>query len=65
MEQKAARAQEVEKLEKHCKKDASAIDQRKAMVEEELGGIQPEVDAAKEAVGELKASNINEIKGFR
>ena len=35
------------------------------MVEQELGGIQPEVDAARAAVGELKASNLNEIKGFR
>lgn len=35
------------------------------MVEGELSGIQPEVDAAKSAVGELKSSNLNEIKGFR
>ena len=35
------------------------------MVENELSGIQPEVDAARSAVGELKASNLNEIKNFR
>ena len=38
---------------------------RKADVEGELGGIQPEVDAAREAVGQLKPSNLNEIKNFR
>lgn len=27
--------------------------------------IQPEVDAAKELVGELKPANLNEIKAFR
>jgi hypothetical protein len=27
--------------------------------------VQPEVDAARSAVGSLKAANINEIKGFR
>lgn len=35
------------------------------MVEDELKDIQPEVDAAKAAVGDLKQSNLNEIKAFR
>lgn len=35
------------------------------MVEQELSGIQPEVDQARAAVGELKSSNLNEIKNFR
>lgn len=35
------------------------------MVEDELKDIQPEVDAAKEAVGDLKQANLNEIKNFR
>lgn len=35
------------------------------MVEQELSGVQPEVDAARSAVGQLKASNLNEIKNFR
>merc|ERR1719362_1570018 len=35
------------------------------MVEHELSNIQPEVDAARAQVGELKSSNLNEIKGFR
>ena len=35
------------------------------MVEQELSGIQPEVDAARAQVGELKPANLNEIKGFR
>jgi dynein heavy chain 2 len=34
-------------------------------VEEELSHVQPEVDAAKDAVGSLKPANINEIKAFR
>jgi len=35
------------------------------LVEQELGGIQPEVDAAREAVGDLKPANLTEIKNFR
>ena len=35
------------------------------MVEMELSGIQPEVDQARAAVGELQAKNLNEIKNFR
>ena len=35
------------------------------MVEGELSHVQPEVDKAKAAVGELKPAHLNEIKGFR
>ena len=34
-------------------------------VEAELADVQPQVDAARAAVGELKPANLNEIKGFR
>ena len=30
-----------------------------------MSGVQPEVDAARAAVGELKPANLNEIKNFR
>ena len=39
--------------------------ERKVAVEHELSSVQPEVDAARAQVGELKSSNLNEIKGFR
>ena len=65
MEQKAARKAEVEQLQSHCANDERIISERKIMVEGELSGIQPEVDAARALVGELKSSNLNEIKGFR
>jgi hypothetical protein len=65
MEQKAARKTEVEALQKQCNADQVHIEKRKADVEQELGGVQPEVDAAKAAVGQLKPSNLNEIKSFK
>lgn len=65
MEQKAERKQEVEKLQAKCTEDEKLITDRKKMVEAELGEIQPEVDKAKEAVGDLKPSNLQEIKVFR
>ena len=47
MEQKAARKTEVETLQAHCANDEKVISERKIMVEQELSGIQPEVDAAR------------------
>ena len=34
-----------------CAKDQTAIETRKSDVEQELSGVQPEVDAARAAVG--------------
>lgn len=65
MEHKAARKQEVEVLQDNCKHDEKFITDRKSQVEHELSGIQPEVDKARALVGELKSSNLNEIKNFR
>lgn len=65
MEKKAARKAEVETLQNACTRDEEIIVQRKQQVEGELAGIQPMVDAARSQVGELKSSNLNEIKGFR
>lgn len=65
MEHKAARKTEVENLQGQCANDEKIISERKIQVEQQLSGIQPEVDAAREQVGQLKASNLNEIKGFR
>lgn len=65
MEQKAERKQEVEALQTKCAEDKKLIEARKAAVENELAHVQPQVDAAKAAVGELKPANLNEIRGFR
>lgn len=65
MEQKAQSKQEVEALQAKCSDDEKMIKERKAMVESELSEIQPQVDSAKKAVGELNPSNLNEIKNFR
>jgi dynein heavy chain 2 len=65
MEQKAERKQEVEALQAKCAEDQQLIEARKASVEHELSHVQPQVDAARAAVGELKPSNLNEIKAFR
>lgn len=51
MEQKAERKQEVEALQNACAKDQTIIETRKRDVEHELSGVQPEVDAARAAVG--------------
>lgn len=65
MEQKAERKQEVEALQAKCAEDQQLIEARKASVESELSHVQPQVDAARAAVGDLKPANLNEIKGFR
>lgn len=65
MEQKAERKQEVEALQAKCAEDQTIIEARREEVEHELAHVQPEVDAAKAAVGDLKPANLNEIKAFR
>lgn len=65
LEKKAERKAEVETLQAGCARDEEAILERKSMVEGELSHVQPEVDKAKAAVGELKPAHLNEIKGFR
>lgn len=65
MEKKAARKTEVESLQQNCAHDEQVIQKRRTMVEHELSSIMPEVEEAKEQVGELKPSNLNEIKAFR
>lgn len=65
MEQKAERKQEVEALSTKCAEDQKIIEARRQQVEHELSHVQPEVDAAKAAVGDLKPANLNEIKAFR
>ena len=51
LEEKAERKQEIEQLKKRCTEDEQFVHERKVIVEEELSGVQPEVDAAKAAVG--------------
>lgn len=65
MEAKASRKAEVEVLQQQSQEAEKHIVERKQMVEHELSHIQPEVDAAKAQVGDLKPANLNEIKGFR
>jgi dynein heavy chain 2 len=65
MEQKAERKQEVEALQAKSAEDQRVIEIRKHEVEHELSHVQPEVEAAKAAVGGLKPANLNEIKNFR
>lgn len=65
LEKKADRKQEAEKLKRQCLEDEEVIKERKVLIEEELVDIMPEVEAAREQVGELKQDNLNEIKAFR
>ncbi len=65
LEEKANKKQEIEQLQRRCTEDEAYINERKVVVEDELSGVQPEVDAAKAAVGQLNSSNINEIKAYK
>merc|ERR1719171_887628 len=39
--------------------------EKKAEIEEQLRGIQPVLEAAKEAVGGIKSDNLNEIRSLK
>ena len=65
LEEKAERKQEIELLKQRCNQDEQEVNERKVVVEDELSGVQPEVDAAKAAVGQLSSANLNEIKAYK
>ena len=65
MEAKAARKQEVEVLKKKCQEDEVVISEQKALVDDELKDIWPEVEAAQSAVGDLKSENLNEVRNYK
>jgi len=65
MEKKAERKQEVETLQKRCLQDEEVIQKRRGEVEVELSDVQPLVDQARHAVGELKPENLNEVRNYK
>ncbi|TMW62553.1 hypothetical protein Poli38472_005171 [Pythium oligandrum] len=56
---------EVEELKKQLAKAEEATTARKREIEQELGDITPILQSAKEAVGNIKSDNINEIRSLK
>lgn len=56
---------EVEELKKQLAKAEEATNGRKREIEQELGEITPILQSAKEAVGNIKSDNLNEIRSLK
>lgn len=56
---------EVEELKKQLAKAEEATNARKREIEGELGEITPILQTAKEAVGNIKSDNLNEIRSLK
>lgn len=59
------RRKEVEILQVKLNKEESDLNYRKGGIEDELSDIQPLIDSARKAVGQIKSDNINEIKSLK
>ncbi|CAD7696589.1 unnamed protein product [Ostreobium quekettii] len=65
MEQAAERKQEVENIQKKLAVEEMELSQKRGGVEEELTAVQPLIDQARKAVGQIKPDNINEIRSLK
>ncbi|GFR50179.1 hypothetical protein Agub_g12346, partial [Astrephomene gubernaculifera] len=61
----ADRRKEVEVLKKRTAVEEVEMKQRRVKVEEELSEVQPLIDAARKAVGNIKKDNISEIRSLK
>ena len=59
------RKKEVEALQVKLGQEEQVLISRKAGIEDELKDIQPVIDSARKAVGQIKSDNLNEIKSLR
>ena len=65
MEGTVEKRREVEHLQEKLSKEESVMTQKKAQIEDELCGIQPVLEAARQAVGGIKKDNLNEIRSLK
>ncbi|CAN0042899.1 unnamed protein product [Ascophyllum nodosum] len=61
----SARKNETERLKQDLAVNEKATQSRKGDIEEELSSIQPVLDSAKKAVGQIKSDHINEIRSLK
>ena len=65
MEDAADNRAEAERLQKHLQHENVTINKRKDEVERELAEIQPVIDEACQAVGNIRSDNLAELKSLR
>ncbi|GMH35100.1 hypothetical protein BSKO_02968 [Bryopsis sp. KO-2023] len=65
MAQAADRRREVEDLQKKLSIEEIELNERRGGVEHELEGVQPMIDEARRAVGQIKSDNLNEIRSLK
>jgi len=65
MEGTVEKRREVEHLQAKLGTEEVEMTKKKGQVEEELRGIQPVLDAARQAVGGIKKDNLNEIRSLK
>lgn len=65
LDKAAVNRREVEELKKHTGKAEEATNARKNEIERELSDINPILQSAKDAVGNIKSDNLNEIRSLK
>ncbi|QDZ22651.1 heavy chain of dynein [Chloropicon primus] len=56
---------EVDSLSLRLKDEEKDLESRKLVIEEELASVQPIVDAARKAVGQIRSDHLSEIKSLK
>lgn len=59
------RRKEVEELQRRLAEEEGKLHEQKGGIEAELTEVQPMLDAARKAVGNIKSDNINEIRSLK
>jgi dynein heavy chain 2 len=65
MERASQQKVEVESLKGSLATEEAALAQRKRAIDSEMRGIEPKLAAAREAVGDIKAESLSEIRALR
>eukprot|EP00658_Telonema_sp_P-2_P013521 TRINITY_DN15121_c0_g3_i2.p1 TRINITY_DN15121_c0_g3~~TRINITY_DN15121_c0_g3_i2.p1 ORF type:complete len:1979 (+),score=626.76 TRINITY_DN15121_c0_g3_i2:168-6104(+) len=65
MEESRDQKKQIEKIQKDIDKEQDIVHEKKAVIEKQLSGIQPILDGAKEAVGNIQSAQISELKALK
>ncbi|KAG5494148.1 hypothetical protein JKF63_01983 [Porcisia hertigi] len=64
MEESSLQKRSIHKIQKELDKEHSAIQERKAVIEGRLSGIQPVLDAALSAVSSIRSDHLTELRSM-
>jgi dynein heavy chain 2 len=65
MEESGEQKKNLQKIQKDLDSEQKVIEEKKKVIEDQLSGVQPLIDAAKEAVGSIRPEHLSELKSLK